>query len=79
MNKKRNVQIFGGTQKYFGGTFGFYGTQVEKHWLKESLENELEINNNQMGLNLPEGTIVILMQNNQKLFFFFYKITNCFA
>jgi hypothetical protein len=25
MNKKRNVQIFGGTQKYFGGT------QVEKH------------------------------------------------
>jgi hypothetical protein len=34
MNKKRNVQIFGGTQKYFGGTFGFRGTQVEKHWVK---------------------------------------------
>jgi len=31
VNKKRNVQIFGGTQKYFGGTFGFHGTQVEKH------------------------------------------------
>jgi hypothetical protein len=41
MNKKRNVQIFGGTQKYFGGTqkyfggtFGFRGTQVEKHCSK---------------------------------------------
>jgi hypothetical protein len=34
VNKKRNVQIFGGTQKYFGGT------QVEKHctrpWLLSS-------------------------------------------
>jgi hypothetical protein len=29
--KKRNVQIFGGTQKYFGGTSMFRGTQVEKH------------------------------------------------
>jgi hypothetical protein len=24
-------EIFGGTQKYFGGTSGFRGTQVEKH------------------------------------------------
>jgi hypothetical protein len=29
--KKINVQIFGGTQKYFAGTYGFRGTQVEKH------------------------------------------------
>jgi hypothetical protein len=29
--KKRNVQIFGGTQIYFAGTSGFRGTQVEKH------------------------------------------------
>jgi hypothetical protein len=28
---KNNFQIFGGTQKYFGGTSGFRGTQVEKH------------------------------------------------
>jgi hypothetical protein len=31
MNKKRNVQIFGGTQNYFGGTFGIRRAQVEKH------------------------------------------------
>jgi hypothetical protein len=36
MNKKRNVQIFGGTQKYFGATFGFRGTQVEKHWYRQT-------------------------------------------
>jgi hypothetical protein len=29
-----NFQIFGGTLKYFGGTSGFRGTQVEKHWVK---------------------------------------------
>jgi hypothetical protein len=27
-----DISIFGGTQKYFGGTSGFRGTQVEKHW-----------------------------------------------
>jgi hypothetical protein len=41
MNKKRNVQIFGGTQKYFGGTFGFRGTQVEKHWPRGSAKGFL--------------------------------------
>ena len=38
--KKVNVQIFGGTQKYFGGTSGFRGTQVEKHWSRQSKETE---------------------------------------
>jgi hypothetical protein len=33
--KKRNVQTFGGTQKYFAGTSGFRGTQVEKHCLRQ--------------------------------------------
>jgi hypothetical protein len=26
-----SLPIFGGTQKYFGGTLRFRGTQVEKH------------------------------------------------
>jgi hypothetical protein len=30
-SKRRNGQIFGGTQKYFGGTSRFRGTLVEKH------------------------------------------------
>jgi hypothetical protein len=34
--RQRNVQIFGGTQNNFGGTFMFRGTQVEKHWSKTS-------------------------------------------
>jgi hypothetical protein len=37
MNKKSNVQIFGGTQNYFGGTFGFRGTQVEKHCINQTI------------------------------------------
>jgi hypothetical protein len=28
------LEIFGGTQKYFGGTPRFCGTQVEKHWVR---------------------------------------------
>jgi hypothetical protein len=33
--KSRNVKIFGGTHKYFGGTSGLPGTQVEKHWSRD--------------------------------------------
>jgi hypothetical protein len=36
INEKLNVQIFGGTQKYFGGTSGFCGTLVEKHCIRPS-------------------------------------------
>jgi hypothetical protein len=32
--KRNNGQIFGGTQKYFGGTSRFRGTQVEKHCIR---------------------------------------------
>jgi hypothetical protein len=51
MNKKRNVQIIGGTLKYFGGT------QVEKHCSRDSdrkvvafFPNRLlfEVNKNEM-------------------------------